>query len=157
MTSLSRLLVKLPSRAGKRESLRTRETRRDGRAISAEVKRQPMNSSAKNERVRRLVEQYGPREIYRSLAVRILLPESTQELRPSPQVPVKPRKIILNTQVLRPLRTRPSGPITLPSQEEALYWLKRWRERKGQNSTDSHANKTPALSKNNSFVLVSEQ
>ena len=134
-TSLSCLLVKLRLRARKRQPLRTRQTRRYGRAMSAEVKIQLMNSSEKNAYVRKLVEQYGPREIFRFFAARILLPEMTQELQPSSEVPMESRKIIINEQVLRKLRTRPRASITLPSQEEVFYWLRRWRQREGQDST----------------------
>ena len=95
-----------------------------------------MNRSAKNEYVRKLVEQYGPRETFRSLAAKILPPEPTQELRPLSKVPAEPQKIILNKQILRKMRTRPRGPITLPSQEEALYWLRRWQQRWDKNSNE---------------------
>lgn len=128
-TGLPGMRVDLYFRNRKRQPLRTRQTRRNDRAMSAEVKRQPMNHSAKNAYVRKLVERYGAREIYRSFASKILLPEMAKDLHQSPEVPMEPRKIIISRQVLCELRTGPRVPITLPSQEEALYWLRRWQQR----------------------------
>ena len=91
-------------------------------------------------KIQKLLEKYNAREAYDILAARIILanerirdtlPPSrvqtrTQETRS--RVQSNPQGLSLTAKDLEDLRTGRYGRIQLPSQEEARYWLQRWRE-----------------------------
>ena len=91
-------------------------------------------------KIQKLLKKYNAREAYDILAARIILanerirdtlPPSrvqtrTQETRS--RVQSKSQGLSLTAKDLEDLRTGRYGRIQLPSQEEARYWLKRWRE-----------------------------
>jgi hypothetical protein len=90
----------------------------------------PEKSSIKKESVRKLIERYGARQVFRILASGILPPEQPD---PSlaPEIGMESRKIKISARNLRRMRASYSGPITLPSQEMARKLLKRWRNEAG--------------------------
>jgi len=91
-------------------------------------------------KIQKLLKKYNAREAYDILAARIILanerirdtlPPSrvqtrTQETRP--RVRSKSQGLSLTANDLEALRTGRYRRIQLPSQEEARYWLQRWRE-----------------------------
>jgi len=91
-------------------------------------------------KIQKLLKKYNAREAYDILAARIILanerirdtlPPSrvqtrTQETRS--RVQSKSQGLSLTAKDLEALRTGRYGRIQLPSQEEARYWLQRWRE-----------------------------
>ncbi len=91
-------------------------------------------------KIQKLLKKYNAREAYDILAARIILanerirdtlPPSrvqtmTQETRS--RVQSKSQGLSLTAKDLEDLKTGRYGRIQLPSQEEARYWLQRWRE-----------------------------
>ncbi len=75
--------------------------------------------SLSKEEIRELLEKYNIQDVYKILSAKILLLNQAI-LQPFPRtVETKPRNIIISERDLQKLRARPSGPITMPSQQVA--------------------------------------
>ena len=81
-------------------------------------------------KVKKLLEKYNPREAYEILAAQIILAnERTQEAHPPSRVQTaESHRIKITENKLQEIRTGRFGRVQLPSEEEARYWLERWRE-----------------------------
>ena len=80
-------------------------------------------------KVKKLLEKYNPREAYEILAAQIILAnERTRDTPPSRVQTAESHRIKITENKLQEIRTGRFGRVQLPSEEEARYWLERWRE-----------------------------
>jgi len=91
-------------------------------------------------KIQKLLKKYNAREAYDILAARIILAnERTRDTLPPSRVQTRTQEtrsrvqsksqgLSITAKDLEDLRTGRYGRIQLPSQEEARYWLQRWRE-----------------------------
>ncbi len=91
-------------------------------------------------KIKKLSESHTPRETFEILAAQIILAnERTRDTLPPSRIQTRTQEtrsrvqsksqgLSLTAKDLEDLRTGRYGRIQLPSQEEARYWLQRWRE-----------------------------
>jgi hypothetical protein len=80
-------------------------------------------------KVKKLLEKYNPREAYEILATQIILAnQRTRDAPPSRVQTAESQRIRITERDLQEVQTGRFGRVQLPSEEEARYWLRQWRE-----------------------------
>ena len=89
----------------------------------------PQKPIADPKKIEKLLREYSGSEAYDILAARIILAnERIRDTSPPSRVLTDSRKMTITEQDLHDITTGRFGRNQLPSEEEARYWLKKWRD-----------------------------
>ena len=89
----------------------------------------PQKPSTDPRELKKLLETCSAREVFQIAAARIILAnERTRDAPPSRVQTAESQRIKITERDLQEIRTGRFGRVQLPSEEEARYWLRQWRE-----------------------------
>jgi hypothetical protein len=87
----------------------------------------PQKSAADPKKLRKVLESHTAREAFEILAAQIILANKKTQDSPT-RVQEETRKIKITERHLQEIRSGRFRRVQLPSEEEARYWLRQWRE-----------------------------